>query len=74
MRGDERGPGEPGSGEEMREREDDARQARADAEAQRAAAERDAELGDDDDGGVVPADTDEEREGVMRPPAGAGPD
>jgi hypothetical protein len=74
MSGDEREPDERGNVEEEREREEGARRARADAEAERAAAERDAELGKEDEGGVVPADSDEERAGVMRPPAGAGPD
>jgi hypothetical protein len=67
-------PEESESVEEVREHEDEARGSRAGAEGQRAAAERDDERGEGGESGVLPADTDEERTGVMRPPAGAGAD
>jgi hypothetical protein len=73
MSGEERPHAGPGSAEEDREREEEARRARATAEGERAAAERDAERGEDDEG-VLPADADEERRSVVRPPAGAGPE
>ena len=72
MGGDERGPAEPEGIDEVRQREDDARRARAGAEGERAREERDAEAGGEGEG-VIPDDTDEERSGVMRPPAGGGP-
>jgi len=53
---------------------DDARRARVDAERERATAEREDERGDVEDAGVVPADTDQERRGVMPPPSGTGTD
>jgi len=70
MSGDEQRPGDPESGEELHEREDDARRARAEAEGERAAAERDDETAERGEDAVLPADTDEERFGVMPPPEG----
>jgi hypothetical protein len=69
MGGDERGPGEAEGIDDVREREDDARRARAGAEGDRAAEEREAELGGDGEG-VIPDETDADRSGVMRPPGG----
>jgi hypothetical protein len=66
---------EAGGAEDVREHEDEARRARTDAEAERAAAERDAEEAgppEADDDSIVPMDSDAERRGVMPPPAGAG--
>ena len=70
MAGEEPRPGETGSAEEVREHEDEARRSRADAEAERAASEREDERGEDGEPGVLPADSDEERRGVMPPPTG----
>jgi len=74
MAGEEPRPADSGSVEEVREHEDEARRARADAEGDRAAAEREDERGEGGDAGVLPAESDEERTGVMPPPAGAGSD
>lgn len=72
MAGEELRPEDPGSVGEEREREDDARRARTAAEGERAAAEREDERGGEGEPGVLPTDTDEERRGVIRPPAGGG--
>ena len=74
MAGEGQRPGDPESVEETREHEDEARRSRAAAEGERAAIERDDERGRGGEERVVPADTDEERTGVMPPPAGAGAD
>jgi len=74
MAGEEPRPGESGSVEEVREHEDEARRARAGAEGERAAAEREDERGEGGEAGVLPAESDEERTGVMPPPAGGGAD
>jgi hypothetical protein len=74
MAGEEPRPADSGSVEEVRQHEDEARRARADAEGDRAAAEREDERGEGGDAGVLPAESDEERTGVMPPPAGAGSD
>jgi hypothetical protein len=74
MAGEEPRPGDSGSVEEVREHEDDARRARAGAEGERAAAEREHERGEGGEAGVLPAETDEERTGVMPRPAGGGAD
>jgi len=71
MAGEETRPGDSGSVEEVREQEDEARRARAGAEGERAAAEREDERSDSGERGVLPAETDEERTGVMPPPEGA---
>jgi hypothetical protein len=73
MAGEEWRTAESGGVNEDREREDEARRARAEAEAERAAAEREGdrgEGGDEAEPGVLPAEEDEARSGVMRPPAG----
>jgi hypothetical protein len=60
--------------EQQRPTEDEARRGRTEAEADRAAAERDRETPErDEDDGVLPADADDERHGVIRPPGGSGP-
>jgi hypothetical protein len=73
--------GEPGGIEDVREHEDEARAREAAAEGRRAERERESEVPpsaepgarDRDEGDVVPAEADEERTGVMRPPEGSGP-
>jgi hypothetical protein len=75
MAGEEARPGDSGSVEDVREHEEEARRARAGAEGERAAAEREHEGGDGGgEGGVLPAESDEERTGVMPSPGGGGPD
>jgi len=74
MAGEEPRPGDSGSVEDVREHEDEARRARAGAEGERAAAEREHEVADGGEAGVLPAETDEERSGVMPPPAGGSSD
>jgi hypothetical protein len=75
MAGEEPRPADSGSVEEVREHEDEARRARAGAEGDRAAAEREDERGEGGgEAGVLPAESDEERTGVMPPPAGGGSD
>ena len=61
-------PTEAGGVRDVREHEDEARRGRTEAERERAAAEREAEqpgARDADEHGVIPADADQERRGVM---------
>jgi hypothetical protein len=60
--------------QEAVQREEDARRREADAEAREAERHRDREVPpsaeDPDEESVIPADTDQERHGVVRPPEG----
>jgi hypothetical protein len=61
--------------DESREHEELARRSRTEAEAERAGRERlDEGGGDGGESGVLPEESDEERFGVMPPPAGSGAD
>ena len=58
--------------EDVVEHEEDARRSRTDSEADRAAAEREAETGHGEGDSVLPEEADEERRGVMPPPESGG--